>query len=139
MAVTDEARAPIKPNDFLDLDALLSDEERDMRDMVRRFVAERVTPHVGDWFEAATFPTAELAPALGRLGLLGMHLTGYGCAGASATAYGLACMELEAACARSSPSRARWRCSRSGAGARRSRSRSGCRGWRRGRRSAASA
>jgi glutaryl-CoA dehydrogenase len=96
MAVTDEARAPIKPNDFLDLDALLSDEERDMRDMVRRFVAERVTPHVGDWFEAATFPTAELAPALGRLGLLGMHLTGYGCAGASATAYGLACMELEA-------------------------------------------
>ncbi len=89
------ATAPIKPHDFLDLDASLSDEERDIRDTVRAFVAKEVTPHVGDWFEAATIPR-ELAPALGRLGLLGMHLTGYGCAGASATAYGLACMELEA-------------------------------------------
>jgi len=85
----------VRPDDFLNLDALLSDEERDIRDTVRRFVAEQVTPHVGDWFEQATIPR-ELAPALGRLGLLGMHLTGYGCAGASATAYGLACMELEA-------------------------------------------
>ena len=85
----------LRPNDFLNLDALLSDEERAIRDTVRRFVAEQVTPFVGDWFEAATIPR-ELAPALGRLGLLGMHLTGYGCAGASATAYGLACMELEA-------------------------------------------
>jgi glutaryl-CoA dehydrogenase len=85
----------LNPRDFLNLDALLSDEERDVRDMVRRFVAERVTPYVGDWFEAATIPR-ELALELGRLGLLGMHLTGYGCAGASATAYGLACMELEA-------------------------------------------
>jgi glutaryl-CoA dehydrogenase len=86
---------PIRPADFLELDALLSDEERDIRDTVRAFVAKEVTPHVGDWFEAATIPR-ELAPALGKLGLLGMHLTGYGCAGASATAYGLACMELEA-------------------------------------------
>jgi glutaryl-CoA dehydrogenase len=89
------AAPAIKPHDFLGLDSLLSDEEREIRDTVRRFVAERVTPHVGDWFEAGTVP-AELAPALGRLGLLGMHLDGYGCAGASATAYGLACMELEA-------------------------------------------
>jgi len=89
------AAPPIRPHDFLDLDALLSDEERDIRDTVRAFVAKEVVPHVGDWFEAATIPR-ELAPALGRLGLLGMHLTGYGCAGASATAYGLACMELEA-------------------------------------------
>jgi len=89
------ALPPIRPHDFLDLDALLSDEERDIRDTVRAFVAKEVVPHVGDWFEAATIPR-ELAPALGRLGLLGMHLTGYGCAGASATAYGLACMELEA-------------------------------------------
>jgi glutaryl-CoA dehydrogenase len=96
MTATPEASAPIKPNDFLALDTLLSDEERDIRDTVRTFVAKEVVPFVGDWFEAATFPTAELAPALGRLGLLGMHLTGYGCAGASATAYGLACMELEA-------------------------------------------
>jgi glutaryl-CoA dehydrogenase len=85
-----------RPDDFLNLDALLSDEERDIRDTVRRFVAERVTPYVGDWFEQGTLPTSELAPQLGRLGLLGMHLDGYGCAGASATAYGLACMELEA-------------------------------------------
>jgi len=88
-------RTEIRPNDFLHLDALLTDEERDIRDTVRRFVAEQVTPYVGDWFEAGTIP-AELAPAIGRLGLLGMHLEGYGCAGASATAYGLACMELEA-------------------------------------------
>ncbi len=92
---TASAPPALRPHDFLDIDALLSDEERDIRDTVRRFVAERVTPQVGDWFEQATIPR-ELAPALGRLGLLGMHLTGYGCAGASATAYGLACMELEA-------------------------------------------
>ncbi len=89
------AAPPLRPSDFLNVDALLSDEERDIRDTVRRFVAERVTPFVGDWFEEATIPR-ELAIELGRLGLLGMHLTGYGCAGASATAYGLACMELEA-------------------------------------------
>jgi glutaryl-CoA dehydrogenase len=81
--------------DFLDIDRLLSDEERHIRDTVRRFVAERVTPHVGEWFEEGTIPRA-LATDLGSLGVLGMHLEGYGCAGASATAYGLACMELEA-------------------------------------------
>ena len=85
----------VRPHDFLALDDLLSDEERLIRDTVRAFVAAHVTPHVGDWFEQATIPR-ELAPALGRMGLLGMHLTGYGCAGATATAYGLACMELEA-------------------------------------------
>src|SRR4051794_30678555 len=67
-----------------------------MRDSVRAFVANEIVPHVGDWFEAAQVPVGELAPALGRLGVLGMHLTGYGCAGTSATAYGLACLELEA-------------------------------------------
>ena len=85
----------ILPTDFLDLDSLLSDEERDIRDTVRAFVRDRVLPDVGDWFEEARIP-AELAPELGKLGLLGMHLEGYGCAGASATAYGLVCMELEA-------------------------------------------
>lgn len=79
----------IRPNDFLNVDALLSDEERDIRDTVRKFVAERVTPFVGDWYEERTIPR-ELALELGRLGLLGMHLPGYGCAAASATAYGLA-------------------------------------------------
>jgi glutaryl-CoA dehydrogenase len=85
----------IRADDFLAIDRLLSDEERDIRDTVRAFVQDKVVPNVGDWFEEATIP-AELAPELGKLGVLGMHLQGYGCAGASATAYGLACMELEA-------------------------------------------
>jgi glutaryl-CoA dehydrogenase len=94
---TPTAAAPpaVRPLDFLGVDALLSDEERDMRDSVRAFVRDRVVPHVGDWFEEARIPR-ELAPELGKLGVLGMHLEGYGCAGASATAYGLACLELEA-------------------------------------------
>jgi glutaryl-CoA dehydrogenase len=85
----------LRPQDFLDIDALLDDEERLIRDTVRRFVREQVIPHVGDWFEQGTIPR-ELARDLGALNVLGMHLEGYGCAGASATAYGLACMELEA-------------------------------------------
>jgi glutaryl-CoA dehydrogenase len=96
MASTATAPAAVNPRDFLEIDHLLSDEERDIRDTVRAFVRDRVIPHVGDWFEEARFPTSELAPALGKIGVLGMHLSGYGCAGASATAYGLACMELEA-------------------------------------------
>jgi glutaryl-CoA dehydrogenase len=83
------------PRDFLELDALLSDEEHLLRDTVRRFVNERILPDVGAWWEAGTFPI-ELAKEMGALGLLGMHLEGYGCAGTSATAYGLACLELEA-------------------------------------------
>ncbi|HTX32210.1 MAG TPA: acyl-CoA dehydrogenase family protein [Solirubrobacteraceae bacterium] len=94
MATTVPA-SKIRPKDFLELDQLLSDEERDIRDTVRAFVTDRVLPFVGDWFEEATIPL-ELARELGKLGVLGMHLEGYGCAGASATAYGLACMELEA-------------------------------------------
>jgi glutaryl-CoA dehydrogenase len=85
----------IRPLDFLDIDHLLDDEERMIRDTVRAFVTDQVVPYVGDWFEEATIPL-ELAPALGKIGVLGMHLDGYGCAGASATAYGLACLELEA-------------------------------------------
>jgi glutaryl-CoA dehydrogenase len=94
--MTTAAAAPeIRPKDFLAIDHLLSDEERDIRDAVRAFVNDRVVPNVGEWFEEATIPR-ELAPELGSLGVLGMHLTGYGCVGASATAYGLACLELEA-------------------------------------------
>jgi glutaryl-CoA dehydrogenase len=81
--------------DFLGIDALLSDEERLLRDTVRQFVGDRILPDVGDWFEQGTFPR-ELGPEMGKLGLLGMHLTGYGCAGTSAVAYGLACAEMEA-------------------------------------------
>ncbi len=85
----------IDPRDVLDIDALLDGEERLLRDTVRGFVADRILPHVADWFEAATFPR-EMATEMGALGLLGMHLEGYGCAGTSAVAYGLACVELEA-------------------------------------------
>jgi glutaryl-CoA dehydrogenase len=87
--------SPIRPSDFLGIDQLLTHEERMMRDTVRSFVNDRVVPNVGGWFEDGRIP-AELAPELGRLGVLGMHLEGYGCTGASATAYGLACLELEA-------------------------------------------
>lgn len=83
--------------DVLRVDDQLTDEERMVRDTVRTFVAERVLPHVADWFEDGVFPVRELAPELGKLGLLGMHLDGYGCAGMSAVAYGTACRELEAA------------------------------------------
>jgi glutaryl-CoA dehydrogenase len=85
----------IRPNDFLAIDHLLSDEERDIRDAVRAFVRDRVVPNVGDWFEDALVPR-ELVGELGKLDVFGMHLEGYGCAGASATAYGLTCLELEA-------------------------------------------
>jgi glutaryl-CoA dehydrogenase len=81
--------------DLLDVAGLLSDEEQQIQETVARFVADHVRPNIAAWFEAGTFPR-ELAPELGKLGLLGMHLDGYGCAGTSAVAYGLACLELEA-------------------------------------------
>src|SRR6187431_1013028 len=87
---------PMSPFDLLALDSLLSDEERAMRDVVRRAVDDHVRPHVGQWFEEGRAPTRELAKQFGALGVLGMHLHGYGCAGASAVAYGLTCLELEA-------------------------------------------
>ncbi|RZQ60040.1 acyl-CoA dehydrogenase family protein [Amycolatopsis suaedae] len=84
------------PHDFLDLDSQLSGDERDIRDAVRDFAAEQLAPHVADWYETGTLPAAELAKGFGGIGLLGMHLEGYGCAGTSAVAYGIACRELEA-------------------------------------------
>lgn len=78
------------------IDSLLDDEERQIRDTVRKFGNERIRPHIADWFDEGTVPARELAKELGSLGLLGMHLERYGCAGTSATAYGLACLELEA-------------------------------------------
>jgi len=81
--------------DYLDLDRLFSAEELALRDRVRNFVDERIRPDIAAWYEAAHFPR-ELVPELGALGLLGMHLTGYGCPGRSAVEYGLAAMELEA-------------------------------------------
>ena len=87
---------PVRPLDVIATDTLLDDEERAIRDTVRQFGDDRLRPHVADWFEAGTIPARELAQELGGLGVLGMHLDGYGCAGTSAVAYGLACMELEA-------------------------------------------
>lgn len=95
VASTPNGNAKPKALDFLDIDSLLSDEERMIRETVRRFVHDRVLPEVGDWYERGEFPR-ELIKEIAGLGLLGMHLTGYGCAGTSAVEYGLACIELEA-------------------------------------------
>jgi len=81
--------------DYLGLDALLSAEELAWRDTVRAFVRDRIRPNIKDWYEKAVFPV-ELVPEMGRLGLLGAHLRGYGCPGRSAVEYGLAALELEA-------------------------------------------
>src|ERR1700749_5092913 len=90
------APAKTRPEDFLAIDRMLSDEERDIRDTVRAFVQDRIVPDVGDWFEKGQVPARALALGLGRLNVLGMPLEGYGCAGPSGTAYGLPCLELEA-------------------------------------------
>jgi glutaryl-CoA dehydrogenase len=85
----------LDPRDFLAIDALLDDEEKAIRDTVRRFVRERIVPNVGEWFEQGILPR-ELAKEVAALGLFGMHLEGYGLPGASSVAYGLTCLELEA-------------------------------------------
>jgi glutaryl-CoA dehydrogenase len=87
---------PKTPFELFAIDALLSEEERAIRDVVRSFVDARIRPEIADWFDRGTLPARELARELGELGVLGMHLEGYGCAGTSAVAYGLACLELEA-------------------------------------------
>src|SRR5450759_5728723 len=89
-----EQKIPLA-TDLYNIDHLLSEEERMVRDTVRKFVQERVQPIIGEHFEAGTFPRT-LIPEVAELGLLGMHLEGYGCAGLSAVSYGLACQELEA-------------------------------------------
>jgi glutaryl-CoA dehydrogenase len=86
----------VRIDDLLDTDAMLAPEERELRQAVRRFGEQRLRPHVGEWFEAGEVPVRELASEFGKLGLLGMHLEGYGCGGSTATAYGLVCQELEA-------------------------------------------
>jgi glutaryl-CoA dehydrogenase len=98
-ATTDNAPRPrLNPHDPAGVDTLLSEEERAVRQTVRDFCADRILPHVAGWYEAGELPgVRDLARELGKIGLLGMHLTGYGCAGMSAVDYGLACLELEAA------------------------------------------
>jgi glutaryl-CoA dehydrogenase len=83
------------PFELFDINRLLDDDERDIAATVRRFVDNRLRPNVADWFESGSLPK-ELAKEFGGLGLMGMHLDGYGCAGTNAVSYGLACMELEA-------------------------------------------
>ncbi len=95
MATTTAAPTGLDPLDYLDVDGLLDDEERAIRDTVRQFVRRRVLPEVGDWFEKGVFPR-EVFGELAKLGLLGMHLEGYGLPGASSVAYGIVCRELEA-------------------------------------------
>jgi glutaryl-CoA dehydrogenase len=84
------------PFDFLDIDSLLDEDEVLLRDTVRGFVDKEIKPHIADWWDDGVIPHEDLARKFGELGMLGMHLEGYGCAGTSATAYGLACLELEA-------------------------------------------
>ncbi|MDN5758134.1 MAG: acyl-CoA dehydrogenase family protein [Tomitella sp.] len=87
---------PSTVTELFALDSLLTDDEIQIRDAVRSFVDAKIRPHIADWFEDARIPVRELAKELGGLGVLGMHLEGYGCAGMSAVSYGLACTELEA-------------------------------------------
>ena len=87
---------PTAPDVLLRIDGMLDDEERQIRDTVRALVKGRIAPDIAAWYENGELPVRELAAELGDLGLLGMHLQGYGCAGTTATAYGLACLELEA-------------------------------------------
>ena len=89
-------RTPQSPFGLFAIDHLLSEEERAIRDVVREYVESEIKPNVADWFDAGRIPARELAKELGTLGVLGMHLEGYGCQGTSAVAYGLACLELEA-------------------------------------------
>jgi glutaryl-CoA dehydrogenase len=82
--------------DLLDLDDTLDGEDRLLRDTVRRFATEQLRPHIAEWFEAGTLPARDLALEFGKLGVLGMHLSGYDCPGAKASQYALACTEIEA-------------------------------------------
>lgn len=82
------------PLRLLDIDSVLGEEERDIQAAVRRFLADHARPYIAGWFADGHFPR-DLVPELGKLGLLGMHLQGYGCAGTNAVSYGLACLELE--------------------------------------------
>ncbi|MCB0918368.1 MAG: acyl-CoA dehydrogenase family protein [Actinobacteria bacterium] len=86
----------MSPLELLDVSGSIAESDLAMQTAVARFVEERIRPHIGAWFEQGRMPTRELARELGRLGVMGMHLDGYGCQGSTATSYGLACLELEA-------------------------------------------
>ena len=88
--------ADISPLGLLDTDSLVNEEDRAIQQTVRRFVDDRIRPNIAEWYEKGNTPVREIARELGAIGALGMHLEGYGCAGTRTTAYGLACMEVEA-------------------------------------------
>ena len=94
--MSNNVSTPDSPDALVGLSALLDEEERQISETVRATVKQRVLPEIATWYENGEIPARELAVELGSLGLLGMHLEGYGCAGMSAVAYGLACLELEA-------------------------------------------
>jgi glutaryl-CoA dehydrogenase len=87
---------PIHPFDLLEVERELTEEQRAIQKVARDFVAKEVKPHIAAWYESSDIPVRELALKLGAIGMVGMHLEGYGCAGTDATSYGLACLELEA-------------------------------------------
>jgi glutaryl-CoA dehydrogenase len=89
-------KTTVTPDELFAIDSLLTGEEREIRDSVRGLVQRSIAPHIATWYERGELPVRDLATELGSLGVLGMHLNGYGCAGTSALAYGLACLELEA-------------------------------------------
>ncbi|MGC0252270.1 acyl-CoA dehydrogenase family protein [Pseudactinotalea sp. Z1748] len=97
MSTSSQRPASMTPDQLFAIDSLLSEEEKEVRGTVRAMMDKHVLPDVAQWYEDGQLPARELARTLGEVGLLGMHLQGYGCAGTSATAYGLACLELEAA------------------------------------------
>ncbi len=84
------------PFELYDIDSLFTDEQLSIRDAVREFVSDNIRPNIAEWFESGSLPARELALEMGKMGMLGMHLEGYDCAGTDATSYGLACVELEA-------------------------------------------
>src|SRR5215208_2013329 len=90
------SQTTVTPDELFAIDSLLTGEEREIRDSVRGLVQRVIAPHIASWYERGELPVRDLATELGSLGLLGMHLHGYGCAGTSSLAYGLACLELEA-------------------------------------------
>ena len=96
MSKDSKPNSPIRPLDLIAADSLLTEEERAIRDTVRQFGDDQLRPEIARWFEDGTIPARELSRQLGSLGVLGMHLSGYDCAGTNAVSYGLACLELEA-------------------------------------------
>ena len=84
------------PFELLEVERHLSEEQRAIQKVTRRYVNEQIKPNIANWFESSELPVREIAQELGAIGLLGMHLEGYGCAGTDSTSYGLACLELEA-------------------------------------------